>query len=114
MEVEFETDAGRATNKMVYLQLKSGDSHLRRRKRDDERVMQISERHAEYWADAQFPVILVVRDADGAIEWMEIREPLREQRAAGDWPARQIAFRGARLDVMAVRGWRRAALGDAP
>ena len=113
MEVEFKTDAGQATGKKVYLQLKSGDSHLRHRKRDDERVMQFSARHADYWADQAFPVMLVVRDADGAIEWMEIGEPLRRQRAAGDWPARQIAFRGARLDVMAVREWRRVALGGA-
>ena len=53
---------------------------------------------------------LVVGDSSGAIEWMEIGEPLRRQRASGDWPAREIRFVGTSFDVMGVRHWRDRAL----
>jgi DNA-directed RNA polymerase subunit RPC12/RpoP/GTPase SAR1 family protein len=111
MEIEFKDDARAATGRKVYLQLKSGDSHLRTRKRDDQRVFQIkSTRHADYWADQQFPVLLVIRDSSGSIEWMEIREQLRRQRANGDWPARQIRFNGQRFDVTTILELRKQAL----
>ena len=107
MEIEFKTDEGDATGRKLYLQLKSGDSHLRTRQRDDSRAFRIAKpRHADYWADQAFPVMLVVRDSEGAIEWMEIGEHLRARRAAGDWPVRTIAFEGERFDVMSIRRWR--------
>jgi GTPase SAR1 family protein/DNA-directed RNA polymerase subunit RPC12/RpoP len=107
MEIEFKTDDGVATGKKLYLQLKSGDSHLRRRKRDDQRVFRIKDaRHADYWADQGFPVMLVVRDSSGAIEWMEISQPLRQQRATGPWPAREIHFAGEPFSVTSIRRWR--------
>ena len=34
MEIEFKNDAGEATERKVYLQLKSGDSYLRKQQRD--------------------------------------------------------------------------------
>ncbi|MGH8900655.1 MAG: hypothetical protein ACRDYA_03005 [Egibacteraceae bacterium] len=44
-------------DKKLYLQLKPGDSHLRPRKRDDQRMFRIENvRHAAYWADQDFPV----------------------------------------------------------
>ena len=68
MEIEFKDDDGRATGRRVYLQLKSGDSHLQRRKRDEEEVFPIKEpRHATYWQQQPGPVWLVVRTSDGAI-----------------------------------------------
>ena len=79
--------------------------------RDERRVFEIkSTRHPDYWADQQFPVLLVIRDSSGAIEWMEIREHLRQQRASGDWPARQIDFKGQRFDVTTILDLRRQAL----
>jgi GTPase SAR1 family protein len=113
MEVEFRTEDGHATARKVYIQLKSGDSHLRPRKRDNQRIFRISNpRHAQYWADQAFPVMLVIRSGSGAIEWMEIREHLRTQRRIGEWPAREIVFSGQRLDVMAVRAWRAQVLRE--
>src|SRR5262249_22667644 len=38
MEIEFKDDAGEATGRKLYLQLKSGDSYLRERKRDEAEV----------------------------------------------------------------------------
>jgi len=111
VEVEFKTDDGQASGRKVYLQLKSGDSHLRDRKRDDSRVFRIAKaRHADYWADQAFPVILVIGDGSGAIEWMEVRDLLRRQRETGSWPAKEITFVGTRFDVMSVRRWRDEAL----
>jgi WD40 repeat protein len=111
MEIEFKDKDGAPTGKKIYLQLKAGDSHLRDRKRDEQRIFQIKHtRHADYWADQPFLVLLVVGNSAGSIEWMEIREPLRRQRASGDWPARQIVFEGQRFDVDAVLKLRDEAL----
>jgi len=107
VEIEFKNDDGQATGRKLYLQLKSGDSHLRHRQRDDMRVFRIDKaRHADFWAEQAFPVMLVVRDSAGVIEWMEIRDHLREQRVSGPWPAAEIRFAGERFDVMSVRRWR--------
>ena len=111
MEVEFKDDHGRATGKRVYLQLKSGRSHLRLRKRDDARLFQIPKpRHAEYWSDQAFPVFLIIGDDSGDIEWMDVGKHLRQLRTAGQWPVRSLVFVGERFDVMSVRRWRAAAL----
>ncbi len=107
MEIEFRADDGTASGRKLYLQLKSGDSHLRVRKRDGQRVYDIKNvRHADYWADQLCPVMLVIGDSAGNVEWMEIRERLRRQRARGSWPVRQIDFDGERFDVMSIRRWR--------
>jgi len=107
MEVEFKSDSGEATGKKLYLQLKSGHSHLRTRRRDDAEVFTIKEqRHALYWAEQAFPVMLVIRSAEGEVRWMEIGEALRREGTAGKKTVRQIVFEGERFDVMSVRRWR--------
>jgi len=111
MEIEFKNDAGDATGKKVYLQLKSGDSHLHTRKRDGAEIFDIKkQRHAKYWMDQAFPVILVIRNSDGEIRWMEVRDWLKDATNHGEKPVRQIVFEGQRFDVMSVRRWREAAL----
>jgi small GTP-binding protein len=96
MEIEFKNDAGEATGRKLYLQLKSGDSWLQQRKRDGAEIFTIKdERHVRYWADQAFPVLLVIRDSEGGIRWMEIQKP-----------GRSIVFQGERFDVMSVRRWR--------
>ncbi len=78
MEIEFKDDTGEATGRKLYLQLKSGDSYLRERKRDGAEIFTIKdERHARYWAAQEFPVMLVIRTSDGEVRWMEIRELLK-------------------------------------
>jgi GTPase SAR1 family protein len=111
MEVEFKDDAGRATGQRVWLQLKSGDSHLRHRKRDDTMRFRLTPRHADYWADQGDSVYLVVRDGEGRIETMEVREHLRRLRTTGPWPPPDLEFVGERFDVMCVRRWWQKALG---
>jgi small GTP-binding protein len=105
MEIEFKDDSGLATGKKLYLQLKSGDTSLRRR-RDGAEIFDIKkQRHATYWAEQVFPVMLVIRTSNGEVRWMEIRERLREAKLSGH-QMRQIVFAGTRFDAMSVRGWR--------
>ncbi|HEY0511752.1 MAG TPA: TIR domain-containing protein [Thermoanaerobaculia bacterium] len=112
MEIEFKSDAGEATGRKVYLQLKSGNSYLRERKRDGAEIFKIKdERHARYWVAQSFPVLLVIRNSEGEIRWMEVRDWLRRESDNGKKPVRQIVFEGERFDVMSVRGWRESALG---
>ena len=107
MEIEFKSDAGKATGQKVYLQLKSGDSYLKRRKSDGAEIFKIEKaRHADYWREQAFPVLLVVRASDGKIRWMEVRDWLKRASDDGKKPVKQIVFEGERLDVMSVRRWR--------
>ncbi len=107
MEVEFRHDDGAASGQKVYLQLKSGDSHLRRRKRDNAEIFYFGKpRHAEYWMSQAFPVMLIIRGSDGEIRWMEVRDWLRNASSNGRKRIRQIEFMGGRFDVMSVRRWR--------
>jgi small GTP-binding protein len=118
MEIEFKDDEGKATGKKLYLQLKFGDSYLRRLKSGKEKFDIKKSRHAEYWADQAFPVMLVImnsrwefkkrewRQLDGTeIRWMEIREYLQANPGA-----KSIEFAGGRFDVMSIRRWRETAL----
>jgi len=107
MEIEFKNDAGEATGRKLYLQLKSGDSYLRERKRDGTEVFQIAKpRHADYWREQAFPVLLVIRTSDGEVRWMEIRDYLKRKSDDGKKAVKQIVFEGERFDVMSVRRWR--------
>ena len=111
MEIEFKNDAGEATGQKLYLQLKSGDSYLRERKRDGSEVFTIQkERHARYWMAQQFPVLLVIRTSEGEVRWMEVRDWLKRASDDGKKPVTQIIFEGERFDVMSVRRWRERVL----
>lgn len=111
MEIEFKSDAGEATGRKVYLQLKSGDSYLSKRKRDDAEIFTIKdERHTRYWMEQGFPVLLVIRNSKGEVRWMEVRDWLKRASDNGKKPVKQIVFEGERFDVMSVRRWRDRAL----
>lgn len=111
MEIEFKDDNHEATGKMVLLQLKSGDSYLRKRKSDGAEIFTIkNERHARYWMAQKFPVLLVIRNSKGEIRWMEVRDWLKQASDDGKKSVKQIVFEGKRLDVMSVRRWRDGAL----
>ncbi|KCZ70864.1 WD40 repeat-containing protein [Candidatus Methanoperedens nitroreducens] len=94
-EIEFKDYAGNASGKRVYLQLKSGDSYLYKRKKDGVEVFAIKNlRHAEYWQQQAYPVMLVVRTSDGSIRWMDISAYLKEQSKGRTTPVKQIIFKG--------------------
>ena len=109
MEIQFRHDDGTASAKKLYLQLKSGDSHLRKRG-DDVEVFAVKPRHARFWMEHEYPVMLVVRGSDGVVRWMEVRDWLIAATENGKKPVKQIEFDGERLDVMAVRRWRERVL----
>jgi small GTP-binding protein len=114
MEIEFKTDQGEATARKVYLQLKSGDSYLKKRRSDGAEIFRIEkERHASYWMEQAFPVLLVIRTSDGNVRWMEVRDWLKRASDNGKKPVRQIVFEGERFDVMSVRRWRERVLRSA-
>ncbi|HKV36105.1 MAG TPA: TIR domain-containing protein [Pyrinomonadaceae bacterium] len=107
MEIEFTDDNDEATGLKVYLQLKSGDSYLHKRKKDGTEVFTIKdERHVRYWMNQIAPVLLVIRNSEGEVRWMEVREWLRRESDNGQKPVKQIIFEGERFDVMSVRRWR--------
>ena len=83
-----------------YVQLKSGDSHLRERKRDETLIFDIKNpRHLTYWVEQPCDVYLVIRDGEGVIRWMDVTAYLK---ARPDKTSKQIVFAGERLDAGAV------------
>ena len=111
MEIEFKDDDGKPTGKKLYLQLKSGDSHLYKPKSDGAEIFRIHHPdHAAYWMSQAFPVFLVIGNSSGEVRWMEIRDYLKRESDDGDKPVEQIVFAGERFDVMSVRRWRDRAL----
>jgi small GTP-binding protein len=104
LELEFKTDNYEATGQKVYLQLKSGDSYLKRRKSDNAEIFTIKkERHVHYWVSQAFPVFLVIRNSKGEIRWMDISQSLQNLIKEGKTVVRSIAFEGERFDVMSIR-----------
>jgi len=90
-EIEFKNELGEASGQRVYLQLKSGDSYLRKRKRDGKEIFTIVKpRQASYWQNHAYPVLLVVRGSGGEIRWMNVTEYL--QSHGGE--KKQIEFQG--------------------
>jgi uncharacterized protein YlaI len=111
MEIEFKTEEGHASGRRLYLQLKSGDSHLRDRQRDGAKVFKITNaRHTEYWTQQAYPVMLVVRFSDGEIQWMDVSGYLRRESQEGKREVKEIRFFGERFDVESVRRWRKREL----
>lgn len=113
MEIEFTNDAHEATGAKLYLQLKSGDSYLRERKRDGAEIFTIKDqRHASYWMAQAFPVMLVIRNSDDEVRWMEVRDWLKHVSDNGKKSVKHIIFQGERFDVMSLRRWREKILNS--
>jgi WD40 repeat protein len=99
-EIEFKDDEGHASGQRVYLQLKSGDSYLYHRQRDDVDVFTIKKkRWVDYWLSHPGPVMLVIRTSDGQIRWMNVTDYL--QRHGPD--TRQVIFDGEPFTMDSVR-----------
>ncbi len=110
-EIEFKDDLGRASGKRLYVQLKSGDSYLKKRRRDGAEVFQIkNSRWADYWQQQAYAVMLVIRTSDGEIRWMDVSAYLKRESAGGR-TGRQIVFAGERFDAVSVQNWRKKVLG---
>jgi DNA-directed RNA polymerase subunit RPC12/RpoP len=110
-EIEFKDESGQASGRRVYLQLKSGQSYLRTRRRDGRTIFRIQkQRHAEYWQTQAYPVMLVVRLSEGNTQWMNVSEYLQEHR---DLNVRQVVFEGEPFTALNVAKLRATVLGKA-
>jgi small GTP-binding protein len=124
MELEFTDDDGKGTGRRLYLQLKSGNSHLKKRKDGTEAFPIKDPRWVDYWLKQPHPVMLVIgtfatddersmgRDKleFAEVRWMEISSVLKRESQNGTKPVKQIEFKGERLDMTSVRRWRDRAL----
>jgi small GTP-binding protein len=105
-EIEFKDGSGNASGRRLYLQLKSGDSHLRRRREDGAEVFQIRRpRHADYWQKQAYPVMLVIRTSDGRIRWMDIGTHLERETRRG-MTVRQVVFEGEPFTAISLLAMR--------
>jgi hypothetical protein len=105
-EVEFkDPETGTASGRKIYVQLKSGNSYLRSRKRDGKEIFDVTnDRHLQYWQNQPVDVYLVVRQHDemrgeDIIRWMNISEYLKQRQ---DAQSKQLVFSGEKLDFAAV------------
>ncbi len=108
-EIEFKDYVGNASGKRLYLQLKSGDSYLYKRKRDGAEIFIIKKgRWAQYWVQQAYPVMLVIRTSDGEIRWMNVTDYLRERNTDKN----QIVFDGEPFTALNLIGVRDRVLAD--
>jgi small GTP-binding protein len=113
MEIEFTDSSYSPTGVKLFLQLKSGDSYLRRRQRDGVEIFTIrNQRHAQYWMAQRYPVMLVIRNSKGEVHWMEISKWMKNATDSGGKLVKSIVFDGERFDVMSVRRWRERLLNS--
>ena len=119
VELEF-TDDGAGTGRRLYLQLKSGNSHLRLLKNGKEMFDIKEQRWVEYWLKQPHPVMLVVGTFVGEeegftgreklefaeVRWMEISSELKRLSANGTKAVKSFEFKGERLDMDSINRWR--------
>lgn len=113
-EIEFKDNEGKASGKRLYLQLKSGDSYLHQHKGNGAEIFTIkNERHAEYWQQQAYPVMLVIRTSDGTIRWMDVSEYLKRESDGGKKVVKQVVFKGEPFTAIDLRRLRDTVLGPA-
>lgn len=89
------------------MQLKSGNSYLRERKRDNKEIFTVkNERHLQYWQNKPVDVYLVIRQHDemrgeDEIRWMNVSDYLKQRQNP---KSKQLVFIGEKLDPASV--WR--------
>jgi hypothetical protein len=94
-EIEFRNPRKKATGLTYRVQLKSGDSHLRKLK-DGTEKFSMKEHYEDLWAGkGTVPVLLIIRTSDGRIRYMNATEAIRKaQKANVGRPVTQIVFTG--------------------
>ncbi|HET8775802.1 MAG TPA: DUF4365 domain-containing protein [Thermoanaerobaculia bacterium] len=95
-EIEFRSVRKKASGLGYRVQLKSGDSHLRKLKKDGTEKFPMKEHYEELWAGKNtVPVLLIVRTSDGRIRYMNATDAIRAaQKANPGRPVTQIVFTG--------------------
>jgi len=114
-EIEFKDYEGKASGKRLYLQLKSGDSYLHERKEDGAEIFTIrNPRHADYWQQQAYPVMLVIRTSDGTIRWMDVSDYLKRKSEGRKKAVKQVVFEGEPFTALSVLKWRDKLIGSPP
>jgi len=126
MVVEFTDRDGLETGKRMYLQLNSGNGHLRTRISDDAEIDGAEiftirkPQWVKRWTSQDGPMMIVIGtfpDIEGRginneksffeeIRWMEVGEVLRKERTGGKKKITQIIFEGTPLDAQSIGFWR--------
>jgi hypothetical protein len=109
-EIEFKYEDGRASGKKLYVQLKSGDSYLRTLKNGVE-VYDVDARHAWYWQQHAYDVMLVIRSSEGNVRWMNVTDYLRAHTRGNVLP-KHVVFSGRTLDAGELKRVRRNVLNN--
>ncbi|MCB2156663.1 DUF4365 domain-containing protein, partial [bacterium] len=124
MELEFTDDDGKGTGKRLYLQLKSGNSHLERHADGKEYFRIKKQAWVKYWLKQPSPVMLVIgtfAETDGRfpardkfefdqVRWMDISSYLQDASEGGKKRVDKIEFKGELLDMTSIRRWQRRML----
>jgi hypothetical protein len=83
MQVEFTDDDGKGTGRYIYLQLKAGPSHLRRRK-DGREIFTIKKpRWIQTWTQQPGPVMLVIGREAAAGRYAQVTDSLWRRLPVG-------------------------------
>lgn len=103
-EIEFRDMNGTPTGTKIYVQLKSGKSHLRERKSDGKKIFDVKNKsHLDYWQNQPVDLYLVILNGEGTILWMNVTQYLT---ARIHKESRQIEFDGEKLDADSLLGLR--------
>lgn len=111
-EIEFRYVSKKAAGLGYRVQLKSGDSHLKKLK-DGTEKFPMKAHYEELWAGkGKVPVLLIVRTSDGRIRSMNATDAIRAaQKANPGRPVKQIVFTGEEFTKEAVLRLRDERLG---
>lgn len=104
-EIEFKDHEGRASGRRLYLQLKSGDSYLYKRKEDGAEIFTIKkQRWVDYWQQQSYPVMLVIRTSDEQIRWMNVSDYLlsESKKLGRGEQIKQIVFDGQPFTALSL------------
>ncbi len=97
-EIEFRDDDQRATNLKYYVQLKSGDAHLRTLKDGTEKFDMKKPHYEKLWGPKPDtpPVLLIIRTSDKRLRYINATDAIRQARQENPGnPVTNLSFKDA-------------------
>jgi len=104
-EIEFKRDDGKASGVVISLQLKDGESHLRKLANGTLTFPVRKPWHLDRWRESRTDVYLVLKRSSGLIYWMNVTSYLKAHPYAAS-----IVFTARRFTARALRGVRKELL----
>jgi Domain of unknown function (DUF4365) len=103
-QIEYVDPQGRATGRIVAVQVKSGSSYFERSTREHVPYTPPN-RHRNYWREFPLPVILVLHDPGTAVTcWVDARAALRGGEKTVHVPKRQLLDSNGVLEALGADG----------